>query len=106
VNASPNFSVQSDTLGTLRVSGAITYANAASALLHRPQTARDGTTLNIDLSALENADSATLAVLIAWSAHANRRGAALRYLRAPQGLRNLARLCDVDALLGLSSTGS
>ena len=102
MSASPYFSVESDTLGTLRVSGAITYANAGSALLHTPQAVGGGATLDIDLSALENADSATLAVLIAWCAQANRRGAALRYLRAPQGLRNLARLCDVDALLGFA----
>ncbi|HSE13472.1 MAG TPA: STAS domain-containing protein [Rudaea sp.] len=102
MSASPYFAVESDTLGTLRVSGAITYANAARALLHAPQAVRGGTALDVDLSALENADSATLAVLIAWSAKANRRGAALRYLRAPQGLRRLARLCDVDGLLGIA----
>jgi len=102
VSSAPYFSVESDTLGTLRVSGAITFANAARALLHAPQATRDGATLNIDLAALENADSATLAVLIAWSADASRRGAALRYQRTPQGLRNLARLCDVDTLLGFA----
>ena len=102
MNAAPYFSVESDTLGTLRVSGAISYANAALALAHAPQATRAAAPLNIDLSALENADSATLAVLIAWSAQALRRGAQLRYQRAPQGLRNLARLCEVDALLGLA----
>jgi len=102
MNDAPYFAVESDTLGTLRVSGAITFANAARALAHSPRAPRAGTPLNIDLAALENADSATLAVLIAWSAQANQRGAALRYLRAPQGLRNLARLCNVDGLLGLA----
>ena len=102
MTASPYFNVESDTLGTLRVSGAITYANAARALLQSPQAPGGGATLNIDLAALEDADSATLAVLIAWSAQARRRGAALRYQRAPQGLRNLARLCDVETLLGLA----
>ena len=100
--ATPYFSVESDTLGTLRVSGAISYANAARALLQAPQAARGGSRLDVDLTALENADSATLAVLIAWSAQAVKRGAALRYLRAPQGLRNLARLCEVDSLLGFA----
>jgi phospholipid transport system transporter-binding protein len=102
VIAAPYFNVESDTLGTLRVSGAITYANAGRALLQTPQAPGGGATLNIDLAALEGSDSATLAVLIAWSAQARRRGATLRYLRAPQGLRNLARLCDVDALLGFA----
>ena len=102
MSATPYFSVESDTLGTLRVSGAITFANAARALAHMPQAAREGTPLAIDLSALENADSATLAVLIAWSAGARARGGRLNYLRAPAGLLNLARLCAVDGLLGLS----
>jgi phospholipid transport system transporter-binding protein len=101
VSAAPYFSVESDTLGTLRVSGAISYANAALALTHAPHAAHAGAPLNIDLSALENADSATLAVLIAWSAQARRSDSELRYQRAPQGLRNLARLCEVDGLLGL-----
>ena len=64
------FSVESDTLGTLRVSGAISFANAARALAHAPQAPRSGSAVDIDLGALENADSATLAVLIAWSARA------------------------------------
>jgi phospholipid transport system transporter-binding protein len=101
VNPAPFFSVESDTMGTLRVSGAISYANAARALTQVPQAPRAGA-MEIDLSALENSDSATLAVLIAWAAAVNQRGATLHYRRAPQGLRNLARLCDVEGLLGLA----
>ena len=73
----------------------ITFANAATALRDVP--AAD----TVDLSGLTDVDSATLAVLIAWSAQARARGAALRYLDAPPALRNLARLSDVDGLLGL-----
>jgi phospholipid transport system transporter-binding protein len=102
MNPAPYFSVESDTLGTLRVAGAITFSNAARALAHMPQAPRAGSPLAIDLAALENSDSATLAVLIAWSAAARARGGELRYQRAPQGLRNLARLCDVEGLLGLA----
>ena len=36
MNRTPFFSVESDTLGTLRVSGAISYSNAASALARMP----------------------------------------------------------------------
>ena len=102
MNQVPYFSVESDTLGTLRVTGAISYANAARALAHMPQVPRAGTPLEIDLAALENADSATLAVLIAWMATTRARGGSLRYRRAPQGLCNLAKLCQVDGLLGLT----
>ena len=102
MSPAPFFSVESDTLGTLRVSGAISDANAARALTQVPQAPRAGATMDIDLAALENSDSATLALLIAWAAAVNKRGATLRYRRAPQGLRNLARLCNVDDLLGLA----
>jgi ABC-type transporter Mla MlaB component len=98
----PYFSVESDTLGTLKVAGAISYANAGLAAAQAPEATQAGAPVNIDLSALEDADSATLAVLIAWSAQALRRGARLNYQRAPQGLLNLARLCEVDRLLGLA----
>jgi phospholipid transport system transporter-binding protein len=102
VSPAPFFSVESDTMGTLRVSGAISFGNAARALTQVPQAPRAGAAMDIDLAALENADSATLAVLIAWAAAINKRGATLHYRRAPQGLRNLARLCDVEGLLGLA----
>ena len=74
----------------------ISFDNAAAALRNPPATG------DVDLSALLDADSATLAVLIAWSAHARTRGVALHYRNAPQGLRNLAKLCEVDGLLGFS----
>ena len=102
MNRTPFFSVESDTLGTLRVSGAISYSNAASALARMPQPGRKGGTMDIDLSALEKSDSATLAVLIAWAARASREGVTLRYIRVPQGLRNLAKLSSVDQMLGMS----
>ncbi len=103
MSIAPFFHIESDTLGTLRVSGAISFVNAAQALMQTPQfIVRADATLDLDLAALENADSATLAVLIAWAARARRTGATLRYLHAPQGLRNLARLCDVEGLLGLA----
>jgi phospholipid transport system transporter-binding protein len=101
VTAAPYYSLETDSLGTLRLRGAISFANAAQALAAPPQVPGSGAALNLDLAALESADSATLAVLIAWSAQAFRRGAALRYHRAPQGLRNLAKLADVEGLLGL-----
>jgi phospholipid transport system transporter-binding protein len=102
MNRVPFFSVESDTMGTLRVCGAISFANAASALARMPQPGTSGSAMDIDLSALEKSDSATLAVLIAWAARAKRQGVTLRFQRVPQGLRNLAQLSEVDKLLGMS----
>lgn len=96
--SAPFFGLESDTLGGLRATGSISFANASRALAQMPASVR-GAALKVDLGALDGGDSATLAVLIAWSAAARRSGASLHYLRAPQGLRNLARLCEVDSML-------
>jgi len=93
--------IETNAQGVVAVHGAITFYNAADALRAAPLTSRDGR-LDVDLSALADADSVSLAVLIAWVAQARARGADLRYLNAPQGLRNLAHLSDVDGLLGLN----
>jgi ABC-type transporter Mla MlaB component len=89
--------------GTLAVSGAISYENAARVYRAVPMPAKSGGEIDIDLSGLRDADSATLAVLIGWSAHARQNGTILRYRNAPQTLGNLARLSNVDGLLGLSA---
>ena len=99
MTAAPFYSLETDSLGILRLRGAISFVNAAQAYASPPTAPKRGGALDIDLAALENADSATLAVLIAWSAQARRNETALRYLRAPQGLRNLAKLADVESLL-------
>ena len=94
----PFFGIEADTLGSLRATGSITFANASRALTQMPAPVR-GSALKVDLRALDGGDSATLAVLIAWSAAARRSGATLHYLGVSPGLRNLARLCEVDSLL-------
>ena len=102
MSAAPYYNLETDSLGTLRLRGAISFVNAAQAYAAPPQSPKRGGALDIDLAALENADSATLAVLIAWSAAARRENTTLRYLRSPPGLRNLAKLADVESLLGLA----
>ena len=102
MTVAPHYELESDAAGTLRLRGAISFANAAQAFAVPPRELKSGATLDVDLAALESADSATLAVLIAWSAAACRRGTALRYLHAPEGLRNLAKLADVQTLLGFA----
>ena len=97
----PVFQFEASASGDLRAKGVISFANAAQALAQDTQLARVDGKVNVDIGGLENPDSATLAVLIAWAASARRRRVSLRYLRTPQGLLNLARLCEVEGLLGL-----
>lgn len=99
-HASP-FKLEADASGVLRVSGDISYSNAAQALREAPQGIIGQAAAELDLQGLRRVDSATLAVLIAWSSRARRQGTSLRYTNTPPGLLNLARLCDVDRLLAL-----
>lgn len=100
--AQPLFNLQSNTLGALCVQGEISYLNAAQAVREAPQAMTGQSTTELDLQGLQRADSATLAVLIAWSAHALAQGTRLHYKNTPPGLLNLARLCGVEQMLGLA----
>ncbi|MGH8121165.1 MAG: STAS domain-containing protein [Rudaea sp.] len=99
---SERFALAANAQGALAVSGVISFENAAQALRAAPAPGADKA-LDLDLSALLDADSATLAVLIAWAAQAHARGATLTYRHAPPALANLARLCGVERLLGLGA---
>ena len=59
----------------------------------------------IDASALQDLDSAAVAVLLDCQRQAQARGLELQVLGAPAKLVELARLYGVDGLLGLQSSG-
>ncbi|MCA6218727.1 STAS domain-containing protein [Ideonella sp. B7] len=65
--------------------------------------AAPGTTLTVDAQALQQVDSATLAVLLACRRQAEARNLAWSVQGAPVHLTQLARLYGVDGLLGLQS---
>ena len=96
VDQTQDFKLAVDDERRMHASGAITFANAAQTLARLPLTRGN---VDVNLSGLANADSATLAVLIAWAARSREHGAVLSYRDAPAGLRNLARLSDLEGLL-------
>ena len=53
----------------------------------------------IDLSALQQFDSAAVAALLAWQRTAAEAGTALRVVHPPAGIASLAKLYGVDHLL-------
>ena len=82
--------------------GSLTFSSAAAgyaAGLRRIAALAAGDRCNFDCSALGEADSAGLAVLIQWKAEAHRRGAELGYSGLPESLARLARITDVERLL-------
>src|SRR6185312_3063029 len=84
------------TPGTLVLSGALSFATAAAALQALDEALRPGDRARLDLAGVSSCDSAGLACLLAV---ARGRGQALSLQHVPDGLRTLARVSGVEALL-------
>lgn len=80
---------------------AITNANAA-ALMDVGATAIRSGDLSFDLGAVQQVDSAAVALLLAWQREAQSKGGRLALTNVPPALLNLASLYGVDSLLGCS----
>lgn len=83
----------------LQVSGALTFATAAQALtaIHAAM-ASEGCS-RVDLAGVNRSDSAGLACMLAVMAEASSRGRKLALSNVPEGMRVLAQVCEVDALI-------
>jgi anti-anti-sigma factor len=84
-----------------RVGGRIDVGNANAAMAAGAELAASRHPVEVDLGALESADSVTLAVLLDWAARARRGGGDLAFRNVPDRLRSIAHLSDAEALLGL-----
>ncbi|ABF10126.1 phospholipid transport system transporter-binding protein [Cupriavidus metallidurans] len=80
----------------------LTNRNAATVLRDGLSRVTQGE-VTVDCSALQQVDSAAVAVLLAWQRVASRRGQTLALSGVPAQLRSLASLYGVDGLLGLAS---
>jgi len=89
--------------GGVRLSGCLTFRTCA-ALFEELERHGDIDTGGgpIDLSAVEQVDSAGLALLLEWQARQKTGGRRLAIVNAPAGLLRLARLADAADLLNLS----
>ena len=86
--------------GTVRVSGPLTFdtveaVRAAARTGMGPERWREGT-LTFDLGGVGPADSAGLALLVAWQRAALRAGGRIHFRGTPPALRAVAGLCGVD----------
>jgi phospholipid transport system transporter-binding protein len=83
----------------LVVSGALTFATAAQALSAiNAAVASDGCR-RVDLAGVSRSDSAGLACVLAVLAEAASHGRKLALSNVPEGMRVLAQVCEVDALI-------
>ena len=84
---------------SVRVSGSLTFANAASALdAISAAVARDGRRA-LDLAGVQHSDSAGLACVLAVLAQAAEQGRSLTVRNLPEGMRLLATVCEVEGLM-------
>jgi phospholipid transport system transporter-binding protein len=98
-----SFRIERKDAASVRVSGAIGFADASEAVKRTGDLfVGDAKEVIVDLGGLSRADSATLGVLLIWAAAAAVRGVKLRFANPPQGLQALAHLCDAEPLLGLA----
>ena len=97
-------SLKLETLAPDRIalSGALSFGDAAQALKQLRAALSGRASVSVDLSGVQRADSAGLAVLLAVAGDARRDKQALRLEAAPEGLRALAQLCEVEHLLGFA----
>lgn len=77
---------------------AITFQNARAALEQGCAAIRAGQR-EIDLGAIKAADSAAVAVLLAWQRTAKAVGATLSFHNIPPGMQSLASVYGVEGLL-------
>lgn len=84
-----------------RVAGALTVDEVPTLWRETARWRSDGLPGCIDLAGVEQADASGVALLLEWCAWARDRGESIRFDHAPEGLRTIAALSQVDDLLGL-----
>lgn len=90
--------------GVLAMSGPLIFATAARALADARVVVLRGDVNTLDLAGVEAGDSAGLAVLLALRRAGRTRGVDLAIRSLPPSLGALARLGEVEALLGIAGT--
>lgn len=80
--------------------GSLTMRDAAAVLEEGRRLAKAGP-LVIDMAAVEDADSAALALLLDWLRSGREAGQRVVLRKLPPGLASLAAVYDIDALLPL-----
>lgn len=90
--------------GVIHVSGALTLTTARAAL-DATAGAFNGASgaLTFDLAGVKESDSAALAVLLEWMRRAAAQRLGLVYRNVPERLGQLARISDLETVLGIGS---
>lgn len=94
--------IQADGDSRLRVEGELSFVTVPALQQQAAGLFESARELDVDLSGVERADSAGLALLIEWMREARRRDKALRLLNMPAQMLAIARVSSLDEILPLA----
>jgi phospholipid transport system transporter-binding protein len=103
--AASEVSVSAPVAGRCEVRGALTFASARRAYDAGVKAfgASSVEAIEVDCGAVRAADSAGLAVLLAWLAWAHKSGRRLTFVNLPEAITAVARISEVEGLLAQPS---
>lgn len=93
------FNIQALSPGHYRLGGELSFATVNQALRKTAKFFTCPTKMVFDLSEINMADSAGLALLIEWMRQANQARVELHYVNLPSQLQSMAQLVGLDSLL-------
>ncbi len=85
--------------GRFVISGLLTFDTAEKILRDSEKPFAEHTRIEVDLSGIEKADSAGLALLLEWITWANHTVREIRYVDVPERVLAIARTTEVEPLL-------
>jgi phospholipid transport system transporter-binding protein len=85
--------------GRFRLVGDMNFATAESILRKSEDLFENHTRIEVDLSDIQNADSAGLALLLEWTTWAIRTVREIRFVGMPERVLAIAKVTEVDNLL-------
>lgn len=88
-----------DQAGLFHLRGELTFETVSALLSESATLLADPAALRIDLSGVQRADSAGLALLAEWLRRASERRQDIAFANAPAQLHNLARVSGLDQVL-------
>jgi phospholipid transport system transporter-binding protein len=102
MDAPKHFSFEDRGNGRFLLTGHLGFESAARALAESHKLFADHKKLQLDLSGVDSADSAGLALLVEWTGWAKREKRKLNFINTPKQAIALAKISEVDEILPLA----
>ncbi|MGI9199596.1 MAG: STAS domain-containing protein [Woeseiaceae bacterium] len=101
-----NFKLSDLGEGRFDLSGDVSFKTAEAILRESEKCFAPHDAIEVDLSAIQNTDSAGLALLLEWVSQAARQGREIRFAQIPEKIQAIAVTAEIDDLLQRSYSSS